>query len=49
MLHVGAQPWAFEKDMPAHSGEYAELAQRVTSVGLRSSGWGKRPGESKRR
>ena len=38
MLHVRAQPWAFEKDMPAHRREYAELARRVTSVCLRS--WG---------
>ena len=38
MLHVHAQPWTFEKDMPAHPGEYAELARRVTSVCLRSSG-----------
>ena len=36
MLHVGAQPRAFEKDMPAHTREYAELAWRVTSVWLRS-------------
>ena len=38
MLHVRAQPWAFEKDMPAHRREYAELARRVTSVCLRSRG-----------
>jgi hypothetical protein len=36
MLHVGAQPWTFEKDMSAHTPEYAELAERVTSVWLRS-------------
>lgn len=36
MLHVGAQPRAFEKDMSAHTREYAELAWRVTSVWLRS-------------
>jgi hypothetical protein len=38
MLHVGAQPWAFEKNMSAHSREYAEPSRRVTSVRLRS--WG---------
>jgi hypothetical protein len=38
MLYVRAQPWAFEKDMPAHKRKYAELARRVTSVCLRS--WG---------
>ena len=36
MLHIRAQPWAFEKDMPAHRREYAELARPVTSVCLRS-------------
>ena len=25
MLHVRAQPWAFEKDMPAHSGNMPNL------------------------
>jgi hypothetical protein len=38
MLHVRAQPGTFEEDMPAHTGEYAELARRVTSVCLRSLG-----------
>jgi hypothetical protein len=32
MLHIRAQPRAFEKDMPAHRREYAELARPVTSV-----------------
>ena len=36
MLYVRAQPWAFEKDVPAHKRKYAELARRVTSVWLRS-------------
>ena len=36
MLYVRAQPWAFEKDMPAHRRKYAEPARRVTSVCLRS-------------
>jgi hypothetical protein len=36
MLHVGAQPWTFEKDMSAHPRKYAALARRVTSVWLRS-------------
>jgi hypothetical protein len=36
MLYVSAQPWTFEKDMSAHTPEYAELAERVTSVWLRS-------------
>ena len=44
MLHVHAQPWTFEKDMSAHRREYAELARRVTSVCLRSSGRGKASG-----
>jgi hypothetical protein len=39
MLYVRAQPWAFEKDMPAHKRKYAELARRVTSVCLRSCGY----------
>jgi hypothetical protein len=39
MLHIRAQPWTFEKDMPAHWREYAELAPPVTSVCLRS--WGR--------
>jgi hypothetical protein len=38
MLYVRAQPWAFEKDMPAHRREYAKPGGRVTSVCLRS--WG---------
>ena len=44
MLYVRAQPWAFEKDMPAHKRQYAELARRVTSVWLRS--WRFRPGKN---
>ena len=36
MLHIRTQPWAFEKDMPAHRREYAERARPVTSVCLRS-------------
>lgn len=47
MLYVRAQPWAFEKDMPAHKQKYAELARRVTSVWLRS--WRVPAGEKCRR
>ena len=47
MLHVRAQPWAFEKNMPAHKRKYAELARRVTSVCLRS--WRVPAGEKCRR
>jgi hypothetical protein len=36
MLHIRAQPRAFEKDMAAHSREYAKLVRPVTSVCLRS-------------
>jgi hypothetical protein len=43
MLHVRAQPWAFEKDMSAHCRDYAEPPRRVTSVCLPS--W--RPGGGK--
>jgi hypothetical protein len=35
MLYIRAQLRAFEKDVPAHRREYAELARRVTSVCLR--------------
>jgi hypothetical protein len=47
MLHVRAQPRAFEKDMPAHERKYAELARPVTSVWLRS--WTVPAGEKCRR
>ena len=43
MLHIRAQPRAFEKDVSAHSCEYAKLVRPVTSVCLRSWGGG-RPG-----
>jgi hypothetical protein len=36
MLHVRAQPRAFEKDMAAHRREYVKLVRPVTSVCLRS-------------
>ena len=36
MLHIRAQPGAFEKDMSAHGHEYAKLVRPVTSVCLRS-------------
>jgi len=45
MLYVRAQPRTFEKDMSAHSREYAKLMRRVTSVCLRSWGpWRARKG-----
>ena len=45
MLYVRAQPRTFEKDMSAHSREYAKLVRRVTSVCLRSWGpWRARKG-----
>jgi hypothetical protein len=40
MLHVRAQPRAFEKDVAAHSREYAKPVRPVTSVCLRSWGLG---------
>jgi hypothetical protein len=36
VLDVRAQMRTFEKDMPAHKREYAELMRRITSVWLRS-------------
>jgi hypothetical protein len=32
MLHVRAQPRAFEKDVSAHRRKYAKLVRQVTSV-----------------
>jgi hypothetical protein len=32
MLHLGAQPRAFEQDMPAHSGNMPKAPGGVTSV-----------------
>jgi hypothetical protein len=44
MLYVGAQPRTFEKDMSAHTREYAEAARWVTSVWLRS--WSRPAGKN---
>ena len=43
MLHVRAQPWAFEKDMSAHRRNMQNPPRRVTSVCLRR--WRFRPWE----
>ena len=39
MLHVRAQPWAFEKNMSAHRRNMPSLRGRVTSVCLRRRGF----------
>ena len=47
MLHVRAQPWAFEKDMSAHRRNMQKPPRRVTSVCWRR--WRFRPREMRGR